>query len=124
MKKIIFIVLSVLSLVSCSKEQIKELRESQIAPTDEWWYKGHHYLIWDNSQRLNSIVHDPDCSCHLDTLEVYVIENNDTTYVIRKKQTMKIMTCIRIPLIKGIDYYAWELHVIGNKYDQENKTTL
>lgn len=85
MKKIIFIVLSVLSLVSCSKEEIKELRESQIAPTDEWWYKGHHYLIWDNSQRLNSIVHDPDCSCHLDTLDVYVIENNDTTYVIRKK---------------------------------------
>ena len=27
------------------------------------------------------------------------------------------ITCIRTPLIKGIDYYAWELHVIGNKYD-------
>lgn len=27
------------------------------------------------------------------------------------------ITCIRTPLIKGIDDYAWELHVIGNKYD-------
>ena len=81
MKKIILIVLSVLLLASCSEK----LKEAKITPTDKWWYKGHHYLIWDNSQRLNSIVHDPDCSCHLDTLDVYVIENNDTTYVIRKK---------------------------------------
>lgn len=85
MKKIIFIVLSVLSLVSCSEEQRKELREAQIAPTDEWWYKGHHYLVWDNSQSLNSIVHDPDCPCHLDTLGIYVVDNKDTTYVIKKK---------------------------------------
>ena len=35
MKKIIFIVLSILSLVSCSEEQMKELREAQIAPTDD-----------------------------------------------------------------------------------------
>ena len=93
MKKIIFIVLSVLSLVSCSKEEIKELRESQIAPTDEWWYKGHHYLKWDNYKRLNSIVHDPDCSCHLHTLDVYEIETKDHTYVNRQKLTMKIMNC-------------------------------
>lgn len=85
MKKIIFIVLSILSLVSCSEEQRKKLREAQIAPTDEWWYKGHHYLVWDNSQSRNSIVHDPDCPCHLDTLGIYVVDNNDTTYVIKKK---------------------------------------
>ena len=83
MKKIIFIVLSILSFTSCSKEQMKELKEAQIAPTDEWWYKGHHYLVWDNSQRRNSIVHDPDCSCYLDTLSIYVVDNNDTTYVIK-----------------------------------------
>lgn len=29
-------------------------------------------------------------------------------------------TLIRIPLIRGIDYYAWELHVVGNKFDKEN----
>lgn len=27
------------------------------------------------------------------------------------------ITCISTPLIKGIDDYAWKLHVIGNKYD-------
>lgn len=82
MKKIIFIILSILSLVSCSKEQMKELREAQISPTDEWWYKGHHYLVWDTRSR-NSIVHDPDCPCYLDTLSIYVVNNNDTTYVIK-----------------------------------------
>ena len=85
MKKIIFMVLYVLLLVSCSEEQRKEIREAKIAPTDEWWYKGHHYISWSKSQRLNSIVHDPDCTCHLDTLGIYVVENNDTTYVIEKK---------------------------------------
>lgn len=85
MKKIIFMVLSVLSLVSCSEEQRKKIRESQIAPTDEWWYKGHHYLSWSRSQWLNSIVHDPDCHCHLDTFGTYIVDNNDTTYVIEKK---------------------------------------
>lgn len=85
MKKIILIVLSVLSLVSCSEEQRKEIREAKIAPTNEWWYKGHHYLAWSMSQWLNSIVHDPDCPCHLDTLGIYVVEKNDTTYIIEKK---------------------------------------
>ena len=27
---------------------------------------------------------------------------------------------IRMPLIRGIDYYAWEFHVVGNKFDKEN----
>lgn len=85
MKKIIFIVLSVLSFVSCSEEQRKELREAQIAPTDEWWYKGYHYLVWSNSRSRKGIVHDPDCPCHLDTLGIYVVDNKDTTYVIKKK---------------------------------------
>ena len=29
-------------------------------------------------------------------------------------------TLIRIPLIRGIDYYTWELHIVGNKFDKEN----
>lgn len=85
MKNIIFIILSILLLVSCSEEQKKKIRKSWITPTDEWFYKGHHYLIWDNSQYCNSIVHSPDCPCHLDTLSIYIVNNNDTTYVIKKK---------------------------------------
>ena len=29
-------------------------------------------------------------------------------------------TLIRIPLIRGINDYAWELHIVGNKFDKEN----
>ena len=82
--KIIFIILSVLSLVSCSEEQRNKFREAKITPTDEWWYKGHYYLKWESSLSSSSIIHDPNCLCHLDTLSIYVVENNDTTYVIRK----------------------------------------
>lgn len=87
MKKIIFIVLSVLSLVSCSEEQKKKMRVSWITPTDEWFYKGHHYFEWSSSHSLyrDCIVHDPDCPCHLDTLGIYVVDKKDTTYVIKKK---------------------------------------
>lgn len=84
MKKII-LVLSVLSLVSCSEEQKKKYKDEKITPSYEWYYKGHRYLVWNRSQWLNSIVHDPDCPCNLDTLGIYTVEKNDTTYVIRKK---------------------------------------
>lgn len=30
-------------------------------------------------------------------------------------------THMRMPLITGINDYAWELHVVGNKFDKENK---
>ena len=84
MKKTILIVLSVLSFVSCSEEQRNKFREAKITLTDEWWYKGHHYLKLKSSLSSSSIIHDPNCPCHLDTLSIYVVENNDTTYVIRK----------------------------------------
>lgn len=42
--------------------------------------------IWDNSRSRNSIVHDPDCPCYLDTLSIYVVNNNDTTYVIKNRK--------------------------------------
>lgn len=70
MKKIIFIVLSVLSLVSCSEEQMKKFKESANAPEEDCFYKGHHYIIWNTSRFLNGVVHDPDCPCHLDTFSI------------------------------------------------------
>ena len=77
MKKIVFMVLSVLLLVSCSKEQI--------VPVCDGWYRGHHYLVWGAPKYQNGVVHDPDCPCHLDTLSIYVVDKNDTTYIIEKK---------------------------------------
>lgn len=80
MKKIIFIVLSVLSLISCSNKQIKV----ESFPLNDFLYKGHHYISWYRYGEAG-IVHDPDCPCHSDTLGIYVVDNNDTTYVIKKK---------------------------------------
>ena len=31
------------------------------------------------------------------------------------------ITLIRMPIITGISYYAWELHVVGNKFDKEKQ---
>lgn len=41
------------------------------------------YLEWNGSQYRNCIIHDPDCPCYLDTLGIYVVDNNDTTYIIK-----------------------------------------
>lgn len=27
-------------------------------------YSGHSYIMFDGSNHLNGIIHDPDCSCH------------------------------------------------------------
>ena len=86
MKKIAIFMLTAL-LVSCSEEQIKELNkrvEEEGFPNKEVFYKGHRYLIWEHSRFLNGVAHDPDCPCHLDTLDIWV-EKNDTIYRIRKK---------------------------------------
>lgn len=80
MKKIIFIILSVLSFISCGNAPIK----TESSPFKEFLYKGHHYLSWNRYGEVG-IVHDPDCPCHLDTLSIYVVNSNDTTYVIKKK---------------------------------------
>ena len=80
MKKIIFVLISVLSLVSCGDAPIK----TESFPLKEILYKGHHYISW-YSYGEAGIVHDPDCTCHLDTLMIYVVEDNDTTYVIKNK---------------------------------------
>ena len=85
MKNIIFMVLSVLLLVSCSKELRRALIGPQIEPVCDGWYRGHHYLVWGAPEYQNGVVHDPDCPCHLDTLSIYVVDKNDTTYIIEKK---------------------------------------
>lgn len=84
MKKILILALVVL-LASCSEEQMKKWDEKQYSPTSDCYYKGHHYIIWEASRFLNGVVHDPDCPCHLDTLDIWV-EKNDTTYRIKKKE--------------------------------------
>lgn len=37
----------------------------------------------NGSQYRNGIIHDPDCPCYLDTLSIYVVDSNDTTYIIK-----------------------------------------
>ena len=46
--------------------------------------EGHDYLIVDTKHGV-CVIHAESCSCHLDTLGIYVVDNKDTTYVIKKK---------------------------------------
>lgn len=46
--------------------------------------KGHDYLLVDTKHGV-CVIHAESCPCHLDTLGIYVVNNNDTTYVIKKK---------------------------------------
>nr|DAH11180.1 MAG TPA: hypothetical protein [Caudoviricetes sp.] len=46
--------------------------------------KGHDYLIVDTKHGV-CVIHAESCPCHLDTLGIYVVDNKDTTYVIKKK---------------------------------------
>lgn len=45
--------------------------------------KGHDYLVVDTKHGV-CVIHAESCPCHLDTLGIYVVENN-ITYVIKKK---------------------------------------
>ncbi len=84
MKKIMILALIAL-LASCSEEQMKKWNEmhsrEKNPPDEESYHKGHHYFIW----RLSGVVHDPDCPCHLDTLDVRE-EKDDTICRIKKKE--------------------------------------
>lgn len=44
----------------------------------------HDYLVVDTKHGV-CVIHAESCPCHLDTLGIYVVDNNDTTYVIKKK---------------------------------------
>lgn len=46
--------------------------------------EGHDYLVVDTKHGV-CVIHAESCPCRLDTLGVYVSDNNDTTYVIKKK---------------------------------------
>lgn len=58
MKKYLLILGLVLGLSSCVSKT-----------TNEFDYKGHHYIKFENGPDWNShyamsVVHDPDCPCH------------------------------------------------------------
>ena len=42
----------------------------------------HDYLVVDTEHGV-CVVHAESCHCHLDTLGIYVVDNKDTTYVIK-----------------------------------------
>lgn len=46
--------------------------------------EGHDYLVVDTEHGV-CVIHAESCPCRLDTLGIYVSDNNDTTYVIKKK---------------------------------------
>ena len=46
--------------------------------------KGHDYLLVDTKHGV-CVIHAESCHCRLDTLGIYVVDNKDTTYVIKKK---------------------------------------
>lgn len=46
--------------------------------------KGHDYLVVDTKHGV-CVIHAESCHCRLDTLGIYVVDNKDTTYVIKKK---------------------------------------
>lgn len=45
---------------------------------------GHDYLFVDTKHGI-CVIHAESCPCHLDTVGIYVVDNKDTTYVIKKK---------------------------------------
>lgn len=61
-----------------SKEPAKEFS------TTVFTKKGHDYLLVDTKHGVY-VIHAESCPCHLDTLGIYVVEKNDTTYIIEKK---------------------------------------
>ena len=77
--KIILSVLLTLTLTSClyNDDNVRKC-------INTIHIRGHRYLMIRGCETLNGFVHDPDCPCHLDTLDIWV-DKNDTIYRIRKK---------------------------------------
>lgn len=61
-----------------SNEPVKKIGTSVF--TEE----GHDYLVVDTKHGV-CVIHAESCPCRLDTLGIYVVDNKDTTYVIKKK---------------------------------------
>lgn len=84
MKKIFYIIATVLLLASCCSGSTYEI--SRVDATREriyinfkeqaskslnvyrYEYNGHKYILFGDSEYNNGVVHDPDCPCH--TVEV------------------------------------------------------
>lgn len=77
---------------------------------------------------------DPDTVCMFTGLKdkdgndiyehdlISILEGREPCEVIFEKGcflAFNPITLIRMPIITGISYYAWELHVVGNKFDKE-----
>lgn len=80
---VILSMLGVLSIVCwyisyCDKESAKKFS------TTVFTKNGHDYLLVDTKHGV-CVVHAESCPCHLDTLGIYVVDNKDTTCVIKKK---------------------------------------
>lgn len=67
MKKLIFIILFVLTLVGCADKTPEQINDEIVSDITEFEYKGHKYLLYDNKYgncSIGGITHDPDCPCH------------------------------------------------------------
>ena len=80
MKKIFYIIATVLLLASCCSDTTYET--SRVDATKEYVYinlkgqlsksltvyryeyDGHKYILFGDSEYNNGVVHDPDCPCH------------------------------------------------------------
>ena len=80
MKKVIYIIATVLLLASCCSDTTYEI--SRVDATREriyinfkgqafkslnvyrYEYDGHKYILFGDSEYNNGVVHDPDCPCH------------------------------------------------------------
>ena len=83
MKKVIYIIATVLLLASCcgttyeishtdgNKEYVRiKLGNNSVKSLTVYRYEydGHKYILFGDSEFNNGVVHDPDCPCH--TVEV------------------------------------------------------
>lgn len=81
MKKILYVLLLTMIpvLISCEENKPKVIENKETIKSGdyeiikEFTYKGHHYISFQEGFSYYSwggIVHDPECPCHKDTLNI------------------------------------------------------